>query len=378
MIKRNNKKGFTIVELVIVIAVIAILAAVLIPTFAGIIKKAQLSSDQQAVRNMNVALAASGDLADINAVIDALAENGFNSKKALIPVSKDHGFFYYEAAKCVVLVNTADSTVVYPEDIAYDANGISLESSVVYLDAQVEDEAGFAEAVANGQKDIKLEADITVKNALVVLAGKEANIDLNGKTLTVDGYSDSTNGKHYYAFDVYGTLTLSNGTLNSRGVQTYVGAELIIKEGVTINAIDDNGGAAIYNRGTITIEGGTFNATKAQSALVGASALINDGGNVTIKGGTFNAAPGSAPYAISNWSGTMVIDNATVTAGRGGVAVTDGTVTINNANITLADGAEAYCVYAGGGEAIINAATLTGGAKPTCTENSGKITDNRN
>ncbi|MBR7116294.1 MAG: prepilin-type N-terminal cleavage/methylation domain-containing protein, partial [Clostridia bacterium] len=36
--KRSNKKGFTIVELVIVIAVIAILASVLIPTIAGLVR----------------------------------------------------------------------------------------------------------------------------------------------------------------------------------------------------------------------------------------------------------------------------------------------------------------------------------------------------
>lgn len=42
--KRNSKKGFTIVELVIVIAVIAILAAVLIPTFTGLIQKAKNSA----------------------------------------------------------------------------------------------------------------------------------------------------------------------------------------------------------------------------------------------------------------------------------------------------------------------------------------------
>ena len=45
--KKMNKKGFTIVELVIVIAVIAILAAVMIPTFGGIIKKANKSSAEQ-------------------------------------------------------------------------------------------------------------------------------------------------------------------------------------------------------------------------------------------------------------------------------------------------------------------------------------------
>ena len=49
--KRNNKKGFTIVELVIVIAVIAILSAVLIPTFGGIVEKAQKSAAEQEVKN---------------------------------------------------------------------------------------------------------------------------------------------------------------------------------------------------------------------------------------------------------------------------------------------------------------------------------------
>lgn len=49
--KKLNKKGFTIVELVIVIAVIAILAAVLIPTFATVINKANENAAMQAARN---------------------------------------------------------------------------------------------------------------------------------------------------------------------------------------------------------------------------------------------------------------------------------------------------------------------------------------
>ena len=49
--KKMNKKGFTIVELVIVIAVIAILAAVLIPTFSGIVDRANKSAALQEVKN---------------------------------------------------------------------------------------------------------------------------------------------------------------------------------------------------------------------------------------------------------------------------------------------------------------------------------------
>ena len=50
--KTHRKKGFTIVELVIVIAVIAILAAVLIPTFTGVINSAKESKTLQAARNL--------------------------------------------------------------------------------------------------------------------------------------------------------------------------------------------------------------------------------------------------------------------------------------------------------------------------------------
>ena len=41
MKKSNNKKGFTLVELVIVVAVIAILSAILIPTIGNVIKDAK-------------------------------------------------------------------------------------------------------------------------------------------------------------------------------------------------------------------------------------------------------------------------------------------------------------------------------------------------
>ena len=48
---RNNKKGFTIVELVIVIAVIAILAAVLIPNLSRLVNKANESKAMQEAKN---------------------------------------------------------------------------------------------------------------------------------------------------------------------------------------------------------------------------------------------------------------------------------------------------------------------------------------
>ncbi|MBQ8414379.1 MAG: type II secretion system protein [Clostridia bacterium] len=79
--KRNNKKGFTIVELVIVIAVIAILSAVLIPTFGGIVDKANESARDQEARNA---------FTEYLIVCDATPD-----KTAFIVVTDDSGVKYY-------------------------------------------------------------------------------------------------------------------------------------------------------------------------------------------------------------------------------------------------------------------------------------------
>ena len=49
--KKLNKKGFTITELVIVISVIAILSAVMIPTFSGLVNKSKDSAAVQGAKN---------------------------------------------------------------------------------------------------------------------------------------------------------------------------------------------------------------------------------------------------------------------------------------------------------------------------------------
>ena len=376
MIKRNNKKGFTIVELVIVIAVIAILAAVLIPTFAGIIKKAQLSSDQQAVRNMNVALAASGDLEGIDAAIDALSENGFNAADTLVPVSKGHAFYWFETANTVLLVEmNEDETpkaVVYPDDetLAADFMAASddvrhnLKGAVKYLNAEVKDAAGLAEAIANGQMDIKLEADMELLSAAYIASGSEITIDLNGKTLTT-GYTDSNKDKHAYAMDVYGSLTLTNGTVEARGIKIYEGAKVVVEDGATLKALDANGGAClwIYEGAEVVINGGTFEALNGDQGedYVGEPGVINNSGKLTINDGTFKAE--SNCYAVIN-SGELIINGGEFTFTRGGVDAEAGSVTINGGTFTSSwdrDSAYVFAAQAAGctfkltGNIIVNA-----------------------
>ena len=79
--KRTNKKGFTIVELVIVIAVIAILAAVLIPNISRLVRKANESNDASLAKNMNTLLtmdeAENGKATNMYDVLIALENGGF-------------------------------------------------------------------------------------------------------------------------------------------------------------------------------------------------------------------------------------------------------------------------------------------------------------
>lgn len=44
MAKKNSKRGFTLVELIVVLVILAILAALLIPALTGYIDKAQKES----------------------------------------------------------------------------------------------------------------------------------------------------------------------------------------------------------------------------------------------------------------------------------------------------------------------------------------------
>ena len=111
--KKTRRSAFTIVELVIVIAVIAILSAVLIPTFGSIIKSANVASDQTTAANLTTELHIylKGNVITSEAdLIKALndPELGFNADK-LTPKTSNYGYHYwYDMENQTIIVETSD------------------------------------------------------------------------------------------------------------------------------------------------------------------------------------------------------------------------------------------------------------------------------
>ncbi len=76
MKKKNNKKGFTLAELLIVVAIIAVLTAIAIPVFTSQLEKSREATDAANVRDAYAEVAASlvaGELTAANDTVHVLS-----------------------------------------------------------------------------------------------------------------------------------------------------------------------------------------------------------------------------------------------------------------------------------------------------------------
>ena len=114
---RNTKKGFTIVELIIVIAVIAVLAAVLIPTFSNLIQKANEAKDTALVSNLNKGLKMSSkDFPTMHEALQAVEENVGVDVEKISAVATDSKILWDSVNNCFVYLKSGDTKPTYIPD----------------------------------------------------------------------------------------------------------------------------------------------------------------------------------------------------------------------------------------------------------------------
>lgn len=132
-LQRKKKKGFTLVELIIVIAVIAILVALAIPKFGEIIKNSNEKADMATGKNIatviaqqianGVTIANSGDISTTSAVFNKLDGN----KKPKASTATD--FSYNIDGDGNITVNYKGGTEVYPNYVGSSGGSGSSSSS---------------------------------------------------------------------------------------------------------------------------------------------------------------------------------------------------------------------------------------------------------
>lgn len=104
----NNRKGFTLIELIVVIAIIAILAAVLIPRFAGFTQRANRSAVVATAKTINTAIATL--VAD---GVDAATIQGYDGTGSGVDVAITNLTGLIPADGVLEITNGANSTFTY-------------------------------------------------------------------------------------------------------------------------------------------------------------------------------------------------------------------------------------------------------------------------
>ena len=322
--KRTNKKGFTIVDLVIVIAVIAILAAVLIPNISRLVKKANQSADIQACRQMNMQLAVNEitEGKDILQVYTALAEGGMSAKDYK-PLSSDT-FYFWDSSLNRVLYTDKDYKVLYPEEYktAKKDNGwYSLTQEIPEKDYTIA--SGVVEITEAGQL-VKLGAetkgginsDLTIKlKNNIDMMGAKFQINANGHKVTLEAEDSKPVTIRGLVNTNYKDLVPNNaGTLTSYGDSIiYSGnlAEVTVRN-VTFDGIS-LGGSKSSDVALVVVMGGSHHTGKTVTME-----------NVHIKNSTFIGKYRIAGF-LAHVDGAVKmtncsIENSTLTASVGAVA----------------------------------------------------------
>ncbi len=239
--KKRIKKGFTLVELLVVIGILAVLAVVSVVGYFGFIKKANISNDVSLTTQMNRILQADeagGDKFDTpHDAVTALKEGGLDVTK-LTPTtegyyyvfdSKQNKMFLLDESKNKVAPNNLDITSETSELYAFIGNQNEITAwanySLYLKDNFVTTATKEEPLTVSGSIDVGDNENVgylkyyntTSKNSL---------IRTNGGTLIIEAKQDTV--KHYGNVDSVEILAIKNESYHEFG---NVLASLEVKDG---------------------------------------------------------------------------------------------------------------------------------------------------
>lgn len=268
----KNRKGFTIVELVIVIAIIAILAAVLIPTFASLIQKANISKDTQVIRNLNTAIATATEKPEtMRDALKIAAEAGYLVDK-INAAANGNDILWDSENKVFCYMNAETGAVAYiPETKVDNANVAKHQFWKVYDEKHpvpaTNDQTYSVYWAGTAAPDVtayKVGFDAgNCTEALTITYTNDKNehdvmFYMNGGTLTVKDNSTSTQSLYGFVaeadittgnecFYVYGTV--AKATVNAGTVIAKKNSILVVDSAAEVSKVQKDGGIVMAAAG---------------------------------------------------------------------------------------------------------------------------------
>lgn len=276
-------------ELVIVIAVIAVLAAVLIPTFANVTRRANQSADEQAVYQMNLALAVveiddrPENVADVIAVLNT---EGMDLED-YSPLLSDTRFYWVKSINRIVIAD-GDDNVLYPEDrvelVRTAGDWYSLDGNINLNESWKENVSQNTVTLTSGEQFASFISEYNNGDSVaasVTTVNLSGTIDLGGATYSIKnqinsdltiqgtsssqpalitGFRDDNNsifGQGEFAHKGYGYGIFSNIGANSEiTLKNLVFENMLVKD--TLEDTGTMGLIAGYVYGTLNLENVTI------------------------------------------------------------------------------------------------------------------------
>lgn len=295
---KKLKKGFTLVELVIVIAVIAVLAAVLIPTFSGIIQRSKISADTQLAKTLNTM---AQDADTIQEFVDAVEADDNLSVNSLVAQAAGHKFLWVEKA--------ASHSIVYV-DGALKPIGDSIPQDIL-SDAKLWTVVTAANQVVNNNKlnyflAVDSNQNFVLNNVVSFDTGKST---LKGN-LTIQNNESNNTAEINGTFAGTVTINAQNATINQNGSVATLDVTAVASNSLHVNGFVKNlnvkkGKIELAN--TAYVSKLTVKATEAKVINGGVVAELNKDQGVTLSETNFDKSTGTVLAAAEN-SGITVAD----------------------------------------------------------------------
>ena len=122
---KNNKKGFTLAELLIVVAIIAVLVAIAIPIFTNQLEKAKEATDQANIRDYYAEIATALVTGDLDySTGDTMTVSGGKTVTVTTPLTTATGTF-----DITVAAGTANQTVSQWQSGAFTVAGVTVAAT---------------------------------------------------------------------------------------------------------------------------------------------------------------------------------------------------------------------------------------------------------